>query len=704
MLLPEPMSRILVVGTKKRLPDAIDLLYGLENVHIIDFQGGEEGLTLGAPLPEASKASHRLLKLRSAEKELAVDAGMYEGAIAESKVRSGLDENIARMEEEVKLATEVRNAKQVRMSEAEARLAQLEPYRTIPLEVEMYRGYDNLAVLTGNVRNDPEPALEKELSGQYELFTAKGGSFVVLFVSSKHVDEAQRILSENGFIEVPLPVGSGLPGTAAAELDNEIMSASKELELANKEITSLNEKYTSMILASDEYLSIIVEKAELPLRMGASAHAFILEAWVPTESYDKVTSAFAERFGGSVHVELLENRDRVEHHVDEEEIKMESGMTSAETVSLPIYEEPPVKLEHGRNTGHFEFFVKLLSTPRYNEIDPTIAVSIFFPMFFGLMVGDVGYAIPFLILGALGLKRCTSQEWRAIATMLFYGGIWAAFFGLFLYGDMMGIELTHADYAKDLVSGWETVTWASLLGIDIPHTLFTIPGINFDVNLGYATKLGSVQILLYGSLWVGLAHLITGLIIGFYNITIRHGLKAAIMEKLSWILVMVGFGCLLPVIVDYLVLNNTDALSLSNSLLVAGIVLFAVGMLMAFKGEGGKAIVDMPEVVSNVLSYTRLIAIGMSKAGMALAFNYIAIGLIAGIGMVGVEPTTDPVMLIAALSIFTVGHLMIFILAILSAGLHSIRLQYVELFKKFYEGGGADFDPLKIRRKHTVEE
>lgn len=704
MLLPEPMSRILVVGTKKRLPDAIDLLYGLENVHVIDFQGGEEGFTLGAPLPEASKASHKLLKLRSAEKELAINADAYEGTVAESKIKSELDENIARMEEEVMLATEVRNAKQVRLSEAEARLAQLEPYRTIPLEVEMYRGYDNLEVLAGNVRIDPEPALERELGGHYELFAAKGGSFVVLFVSKTHVDVAQRILSESGFTEVPLPVGSGLPATAAAELDKEIKSAKEELELANKEIAKLNEKYTSMVLASDEYLSIIVEKAELPLRMGASAHTFVLEAWVPTASYDKVTSAFAERFGDSIHVELLENRGREEHHADEEEIKMESGMTSAEAMSLPIEEEPPVKLDHGRNSGRFEFFVKLLSTPRYNEIDPTITVAIFFPMFFGLMVGDVGYAIPFLVLGALGLKRCKSQEWRAISTMLFYGGIWAAFFGLFLYGDMMGIEFTHAEHAKNLVSGWETATWASLLGIDIPHTLFTIPGIDFDVNLGYATKLGSVQILLYGSLWVGLAHLIVGLIIGFYNMIIRHGLKAAIMEKMSWIMVMVGFGCLLPVIIDALVIGNPDALSLSNTLLLVGIGLFAVGMLMAVKGEGGKALIDMPEVVSNVLSYTRLIAIGMSKAGMALAFNYIALGLIAGIGMEGVEPTTDLVMLIVALSIFTAGHLMIFILAILSAGLHGIRLQYVELFKKFYEGGGADFDPLKIKRKHTVEE
>ncbi|HOK28522.1 MAG TPA: V-type ATPase 116kDa subunit family protein, partial [Methanomassiliicoccaceae archaeon] len=149
--------------------------------------------------------------------------------------------------------------------------------------------------------------------------------------------------------------------------------------------------------------------------------------------------------------------------------------------------------------------------------------------------------------------------------------------------------------------------------------------------------------------------------------------------------------------------GNPDALSLSNTLLLVGIGLFAVGMLMAVKEEGGKALIDMPEVVSNVLSYTRLIAIGTSKAGMALAFNYISLGRIAGIGTAA-GATGNPVMLISALLIFVIGHLMIFMLAILSAGLHGIRLQYVELFKKFYEGGGVEFNPLKIKRKHTVEE
>jgi V/A-type H+-transporting ATPase subunit I len=94
------------------------------------------------------------------------------------------------------------------------------------------------------------------------------------------------------------------------------------------------------------------------------------------------------------------------------------------------------------------------------------------------------------------------------------------------------------------------------------------------------------------------------------------------------------------------------------------------------------------------MSYSRLAAIGMSKAGMALAFNMIAIEMIAPGG---------GVMIAVAFAIFAVGHMMIFILAVISAGLHGIRLQYVEFFTKFYEGGGLKFNPLRIRRKYTME-
>ena len=80
-------------------------------------------------------------------------------------------------------------------------------------------------------------------------------------------------------------------------------------------------------------------------------------------------------------------------------------MITAEAIAVPMSEETPVKMHHGKTVGRFAFYTKLLSTPRYNEIDPTILVAIFFPIFFGLMVGDMGYGIPFTILGCLGSRR-----------------------------------------------------------------------------------------------------------------------------------------------------------------------------------------------------------------------------------------------------------------------------------------------------------
>jgi V/A-type H+-transporting ATPase subunit I len=128
--------------------------------------------------------------------------------------------------------------------------------------------------------------------------------------------------------------------------------------------------------------------------------------------------------------------------------------------------------------------------------------------------------------------------------------------------------------------------------------------------------------------------------------------------------------------------------------LAIGGAILIVGVISCFPKEGAQAILELPGIVGNILSYTRLAAIGMSKAGMALAFNYIAIIMmwnqIGGIGGI-----------IAGCVVLVIGHLMIWVLAILSAGLHALRLQYVESMNKFFTGGGVLFAPLAMIRKKT---
>lgn len=690
MLLPEQMSKILVIGTRDRLPGTIDLLYSLENIHVVDFSE-EEGFTLGTPLPSASDASHKLLKLRSIGKDLELDEHGHHERMSVKQVEETLDKTLSDIESEIAMVVESKNAKQTRLTEAETYLKSLEAFKGIPLDLEMYRGYKNLEVFTGQVKTDPEPGVREVLGDDFEIFRDSGDSnFIALFVPKAKAEEVEKALIKAGFTDIPAPAGTGMPAEIASKLEQEISTLSKESEDVSVKLKELQEKHATYILASDEYLSIEVEKAELPLRMGATDHSFVLEAWVPTSEYGSITKSFSDKFGDDIYIELLETKERKEEHHTKAEGSVEAGVMTAEAIAVPMSEETPVKLKHRKVADQFSFYTKLINNPRYNEIDPTIALTLFFPVFFGLMIGDVGYGLIFTILGWLGLTRAKSKDWKGLSTILFYGGLVSMFLGFFLFGDLFGIEFTAIHSGESELSS-VTYTWAGLLGIDIPHVLFNIG--DFPVQLGYFSKLEDVKMLLYISVWIGFVHLMVGLILGLYNVSLRHGLKAAIFEKFSWILILAGGALMLLVMVDVLILGGQ--LDVMSPLFIGSLALLIPGLALALIAEGGKAIIELPELLSNVISYTRITAIGMSKSGMALAFNYIAIGLIAPEG---------GIFLLVALLIFVVGHLMIFILGLISAGLQSIRLQYVELFTKFFEGGGLEFNPLKIERKHTMEE
>jgi len=304
------------------------------------------------------------------------------------------------------------------------------------------------------------------------------------------------------------------------------------------------------------------------------------------------------------------------------------------------------------------------------------------------MVGDIGYGIPFILLGILGLKKCASKEWRTIATMLFWGGIWATFLGLFLFGDLFGMPIgarwiAEPSYTmeqlKVMYPYGNELSWSSMTQTFLP-------------NPGYLSKLNSVKLFLYITIWIGFLHLTIGYIVGIYNESIRHGFKHAFFHKVSWLMILVGGAFLLLYFVDLLILQSP--VGLDDPRFLIGMVLIMPGIAISLVGEGATTILELPTVLSNVISYTRLAAIGMSKAGMALAFNMIAIEMIAPAGGFAI---------VAAMLVFFIGHLMIFILAVITAGIHGIRLHYVEQFQKFFSGGGLKFNPLKIVRKYTIE-
>jgi len=191
---------------------------------------------------------------------------------------------------------------------------------------------------------------------------------------------------------------------------------------------------------------------------------------------------------------------------------------------------------------------------------------------------------------------------------------------------------------------------------------------------------------------IGIAHLMLGFVAGFRNAWVQHGPKHAILEKGGWCLILGGFAIFAFSFVPRMIAGEgmqfTDAQSL------VGLALLAAGVAMAVSMEGINALLEIPSMSGNILSYTRIYAIGLSSIGIAMAFNeYMAVPALEAGGLS---------IALGGLVLFA-GHTLNLGLGLIGPLIQTLRLHYVEFFSKFYRGGGMQFNPLKYKRKHTKE-
>jgi V/A-type H+/Na+-transporting ATPase subunit I len=381
-----------------------------------------------------------------------------------------------------------------------------------------------------------------------------------------------------------------------------------------------------------------------------------------------------------------------------------------------VEDEAPTELENRGGAQHFQFMLRLLALPRYREIDPTKLLWIFFPLFLGLMVGDVVIGL-FIVLFAWYLRshRIFGIGGAGVSRPLMMGGILAIIFGALLFGEGLGMHFVLSD---DAIAAGEH-SWESAFGVTFPTegflrkvdpyafetevamnpdalgtiTLHAVdaehqggiltphkaPHLNVNgwFNLGVYSKVHDVEALLVWSIIIGVVHIALGFMIGVRNVAIGHGVKLAIQEKLSWLLIMAS----VPVIYWGLSTGPAWALWGGVGLFVVSTILLYLGV-QATLGYGFIALLEIPGLFGNILSYTRLAAIGASKAGMAIAFATIGFDLIGGVG---------------GIILYLLASLLITALAILSGSLQALRLQFVEFFGKFYEGGGRPYVPFGRR-------
>ena len=659
MFQPKPMTHLLIAASKEQMASVVTELYRHRVFHITDFvdQGkeGYEGVKLGVPFENAGQLSSDLIKIRSIENVFQTSPGtQFDVPVRPAEtIRAAINNELPKIESEVSTLTAKRSNAETKIRECEQRINELKPFALVPVELDLYRGYESLAVYAGYVEKDIDFAFPSE-----KYFAAgKDGNFLVAFVESANAQEAEKVLSDAGFISVSLPTETGTVQAAIDKYNTELTQAKADLADASAKILEAKAKYADLLAACDEVLSCDVERAEAPLRFATTEEAFVLDGWVPYDDVAKIEAGLTQATGGKVYVT-----------VDEDEIN---------------YDEVPVEYNNPSFAKPAEVLMDLYARPKFKELDPTIILSIMFPLLFGVIVGDVGYGLIYLAL-ALVLRKLLVRmgEMGAKAFKIILGcGISTVVFGL-LYSEIFGLSLP-----------WHSILFSRHLPIGGDH-------------------LPQVMDLLVISVAIGVIYLTVGWIFGMINHARMdhkgaHRTKA-ICAKFGWLAMFWGMLIILFSLIDIgtfiagitIPLPNLTVIGLP--LTIVGAVLFVLGAVFVAR-ENPLDLMEIPtNLLSHMLSFCRIAAVGLSSVAIAMVVNFLAMEFfigpaIADFSVVGV------LLIIVGVLVLIIGHALNVVLGVIGGALHPVRLHYVEFFTKFYQGGGVIYKPFGLKRKFSEE-
>ncbi|MBI3763583.1 MAG: V-type ATP synthase subunit I [Chloroflexi bacterium] len=299
----------------------------------------------------------------------------------------------------------------------------------------------------------------------------------------------------------------------------------------------------------------------------------------------------------------------------------------------------PVALVNPGPARPFQSLVRLLAVPRYEGIDPTMLMAVFLPIFFGMILGDVAYGALLLLFSFILLRRFrTPGIARDILHVLLLGSAWGIAFG-FLYGEAFG-------------------------------TL----GEHFGLHALWLDRTSPRQVtgLLLFSVAVGAVHITLGLILGVWE-AFRQRSRNHLLERGGMLVGLIGLFLVVSVAVKWL---PAGFMTPGVAAMIVGIALLgaSLGWLGLLMGP-----IEFVGLVGNILSYLRLAAIGLASVYLARVANDLA-------GNLG--------NIVAGVIIAVFIHALNLVLGAFSPTIHSLRLHYVEFFRKFYEGGGRPFEPF----------
>ena len=324
-------------------------------------------------------------------------------------------------------------------------------------------------------------------------------------------------------------------------------------------------------------------------------------------------------------------------------------------------DDPPIKLKNNKFVEPYEMITEMYSLPTPDGIDPTPVLTPFFILFFGMMLADAGYGLILFLLCFIGLKKLKPDE-GFLKNAMNIGvacGLSTIFWGV-MYGGYFGNLVTQ------VAESWFGLT-------------VTVPAVFDPLNDPM-----SVMLL---SLILGAIHLFAGMGVKIYMLAKRGHLLDGLMDIGLWYVLLIGLPMLaLPVTAGIgKVLSIVGAVGL---ILTQGRHEKNIFMKLI---KGVMSLYDITSYLSDVLSYARILALGLAGGVIANVMNIM--GTMPGLNIIGV---------VVFVAIFAIGHAFNLAISGLGAYVHTSRLQYVEFFGKFYEAGGRPFKPFKANTKYTL--
>lgn len=465
----------------------------------------------------------------------------------------------------------------------------------------------------------------------------------VYFAPLENIEEIDRKFAGLYFERMWLNQIDGTPEIEQDTIRGLIAKAEDELENINKKIESFWKTQKEQCLRFYTKLEEMNTYFAIKKYVSRYNESFILVGWIPEEQEENFARQLSDVYGIEFSIENVDNEEK---------------------------HSPPVKLKNNRFSRPFESFVEMYGLPSYNEIDPTFVVSILYTLLFGIMFGDVGQGIVLSIVGAFMWKL----KKMMLGKILIRCGFFASIFG-FVYGAVFGLE--HA-----LNPLYKMMFGLDEKPIDVlePKTVMMI--IIFAVILGAGT-------------------IILSMILNIYSAFRRKNYENAIFSQ-NGIAGMLFYGSLMVGVGSMALGFNLMSLPYVLVLILIPIILIffkePLGKLVAGKSDWkpekwGEYIVQnsfemfeiMLSYVTNTMSFLRVGAYVLVHAGMMMGF--FAIAEVMPGGVVGYT------------IVAVVGNIFVIVVEALLVGIQVLRLNFYELFSRFFDGQGRPYTPVKVSEK-----